>query len=97
MAKELGGQGIRVNVVAPGVIAPEDGQVAEEIEQRYRALTALGRLGRGEEVAAAVRFLVSDDASYPTRPRSGATRTAPSTSRTAPRCTRSAAAARCRR
>jgi 3-oxoacyl-[acyl-carrier protein] reductase len=64
LAKEVGGRGIRANVVAPGVIAPEGEEVSPEIEARYRALTALGRLGRAEEVAGAVLFLVSDHSSY---------------------------------
>jgi 3-oxoacyl-[acyl-carrier protein] reductase len=64
LAKELGPREIRVNVVAPGVIAPEDEELSPEIEQRYKFLTALGRLGRGDEVAGAVMFLVSDLSSY---------------------------------
>jgi 3-oxoacyl-[acyl-carrier protein] reductase len=64
LAKELGPRDIRVNVVAPGVIAPDGEEVPPEIEQRYRALTALGRLGRSDEVAGAVLFLVSDLSTY---------------------------------
>lgn len=64
LAKELGPRGIRVNVVAPGVIAPDDEELSPEIERRYTFLTALGRLGRGDEVAGAVVFLLSDLSSY---------------------------------
>ena len=66
LAKELGGRDIRVNNVAPGVIAADDEEVPPEILARYRTLTALGRLGRTAEVAGAVQFLVSDLSRYVT-------------------------------
>ncbi|GAA0526041.1 SDR family NAD(P)-dependent oxidoreductase [Paractinoplanes ferrugineus] len=59
LAKELGGRGIRVNVVAPGPIETEE-EVSPQVRQRYQQLIALRRLGRPEEVANAVLFLVSD-------------------------------------
>ena len=61
-AKELGRSGIRVNAVAPGVIRTdltagvEEGPVVEK--------TPLGRLGTPEDVARAIRFLVSDEAAF---------------------------------
>ncbi len=67
MALEWGPSGVRVNGVAPGLI---DGGMSAEIfaDERFRALRAervpLGRLGRSEDVADAVMFLVSDRASY---------------------------------
>jgi 3-oxoacyl-[acyl-carrier protein] reductase len=65
LCKELGPRGIRVNVVAPGVIdTAEAGQLPGEVRDRYNKLTALGRLGRPEEVGAAVVFLASDESSY---------------------------------
>jgi 3-oxoacyl-[acyl-carrier protein] reductase len=64
LAKELGPLGMRVNVVAPGVITPSDGALPPQTEQLYRRLTALGRLGRAREVAGAVLFLASDLATY---------------------------------
>lgn len=69
LAKELGPRGIRVNVVAPGVIDSDQDHALPparraELEQRYRALTALGRVGRVEEVAGVVLFLASDLARY---------------------------------
>ncbi|GAA0297193.1 SDR family NAD(P)-dependent oxidoreductase [Streptomyces polychromogenes] len=66
LAKELGPQGIRVNVVAPGVIETADKPLNEEIRARYERLTALGRLGQGEEVAGPVLFLASSLSAYMT-------------------------------
>jgi 3-oxoacyl-[acyl-carrier protein] reductase len=65
LCKELGTQGIRVNVVAPGVIGSgELGDLSPEQRGRYAYLAALGRLGRPEEVAHAVLFLASDLSSF---------------------------------
>ena len=65
-ARDLGPRGITVNVVQPGPIDtdmnPADGPYAEAI----RPSTALGRYGTADEVAAAVAFLASPDASYVT-------------------------------
>lgn len=65
LAKELGPRGIRVNVIAPGVIETQEArQLPPERRDHYTRLAALGRLGRPEEVGTAVVFLASDDASY---------------------------------
>lgn len=65
ICKEVGGKGIRVNVVAPGVIGTgEMGDLSPEQRARYAYLSALGRLGRPQEVANAVLFLASDLASF---------------------------------
>jgi 3-oxoacyl-[acyl-carrier protein] reductase len=64
LAKELGPQGIRVNVLAPGVIEPEDAPLPEEVRARYHRLTSLGRLGRPHDITGAALFLASDLASY---------------------------------
>ena len=66
LAKELGPRGIRVNVVAPGVIEPEEAPLPAAVQERYRGLTALGRLGTPAEVAGAVLFLAGDLSGYVT-------------------------------
>ena len=66
-AKDLAPQGIRVNAVSPGVI--EAGEFLEYPQERKDAMMAtlpLGRLGRPEEVAEAICWLLSDAASYVT-------------------------------
>lgn len=70
-ALELAPKGIRVNAVAPGAITDTDFMVpiigrrlnAEEVKQ-FGALHALGRTGSSSEVAKAVLFLASKDASF---------------------------------
>lgn len=67
LAKELGSRNITVNVVAPGFVptALTEGILAEgDNLQRAVEATPLGRLGMPEDVAAAVAFLASDDASF---------------------------------
>ena len=68
LAWEEGRHGIRVNAIAPGPIAsPRMIATIDEAEQRaYRRHSALARLGRPEEAAAAILFLASDDASFVT-------------------------------
>ncbi len=66
-AKELGARGIRVNAVAPGVIATDlVAHLPQQVLDRTVAGTPLGRLGTAAEVAAAIRFLVSDEAAFVT-------------------------------
>ena len=65
MARELASRGITVNVVAPGLIATEmTDALGDEVRAKWVAQVPLGRLGTPEEVAGAVRFLASDEASY---------------------------------
>ncbi len=67
LAKELGNRGVRVNAVAPGYIETElTGVLSEEVRDLILRNTALGRLGTAEDVATAVRFLCSDEASFVT-------------------------------
>lgn len=71
-ASDLKGRDIRVNVVAPGVIVTpaykselgmNDEQIAD-YSTYTESITPLGRTGEPDEVAKAVSFLASDDASY---------------------------------
>ncbi len=65
LAKELGGRGIRVNAIAPGYIATElTDRLPEQARDAILASTPLQRLGSPADVAAAVRFLVSDGAGF---------------------------------
>ena len=65
LARELGTRGVRANVVAPGYIDTRLTQViAEEMRELMLANTPLGRFGKPEDVAGAVRFLCSEEASF---------------------------------
>lgn len=65
LARELGSRGITVNCVAPGYIPTALTDVlSEEMKQAILEQTPLKRLGRPEEVAAAVAFLASDEAAF---------------------------------
>jgi 2-hydroxycyclohexanecarboxyl-CoA dehydrogenase len=73
IARENARFGITANAIAPGPIdtpllrrATELGEVGERVIETMRAATQLRRLGEPDEVAAAVAFLASDDASYVT-------------------------------
>jgi len=67
LAKEVVADGVRVNAVAPGVIATPllDGLTPDAVEY-MRSKVPMGRMGTIEEVAAVVHFLASDDASFVT-------------------------------
>ena len=59
-ARELGRDGVRVNVIAPGFITtPMSASLPSEIKERAVAETVLGRTGRPEDIADAVVFLCS--------------------------------------
>lgn len=65
ISRELGGRGITANVVAPGFIETDmTAELPEDRKKAYQASIPAGRFARPEEVAAAVRFVASDDAAY---------------------------------
>jgi 3-oxoacyl-[acyl-carrier protein] reductase len=65
LARELGSRGVRANVVAPGYIHTRLTDVLpEEARAAMLANTPLGKLGDPEDIAGAVRFLCSDEASF---------------------------------
>ena len=69
LAGDLGPLNIRVNVVRPGIVPSELRGLTEEEETRTLGgrvprIQALGSVGRGMDVAAAVAFLISDDAAW---------------------------------
>jgi len=67
LARELGSRGVRANVVAPGYISTRlTNELPEELRNAMLANTPLGRFGDPEDVAGAVRFLCSDEASFVT-------------------------------
>lgn len=67
LARELGSRGVRANVVAPGYVRTQLTDVLpEEATAAMLTATPLGRLGDPGDVAGAVRFLCSDEASFVT-------------------------------
>jgi 3-oxoacyl-[acyl-carrier protein] reductase len=65
LAREVAGRGITVNSVAPGfILTAMTDALPEKAREDLIALIPNGRLGVPEDVASAVRFLVSDGASY---------------------------------
>lgn len=67
LAKVLAPHGIRVNAIAPGVIASPMSNAINDAQMRTQlAMTAMGRIGTPEEIARVVRFLAGVDASYMT-------------------------------
>jgi 3-oxoacyl-[acyl-carrier protein] reductase len=67
LARELAPRGVRANAVAPGYIQTALTDVLpEDVQQAILTNTPLARLGSPEDVAGAVRFLCSDEASFVT-------------------------------
>ncbi|KAA6424243.1 MAG: dehydrogenase reductase SDR family member 4-like [Trebouxia sp. A1-2] len=69
LSDELGPKGIRVNCVAPGIVPTKFASALvenPELREQQRTANALKRLGTPQDMAAAVAYLSSDDASYVT-------------------------------
>ncbi len=65
LAREVASRGITVNAVAPGFIETAMTEsLPEEIQKQFLDVIPMGRFGTAQEVAQAVRFLISDEASY---------------------------------
>jgi 3-oxoacyl-[acyl-carrier protein] reductase len=65
LALELGSRNITVNAVAPGFIATDmTSELSDELKQKMIDATPLKRMGTAEEIASAVKFLVSDEAAF---------------------------------
>ena len=65
LAKELGPSGVRVNCIAPGVISTEMNATLTEADiDALKDETPLGSIGTARDIANAVRFLASDNASF---------------------------------
>jgi len=65
LAREAGARGVRVNAVAPGYIETRLTEVLpDEVKGKMLEATSLGRFGKPEDIARAVRFLCSDEAAF---------------------------------
>jgi len=65
LAQEMGSRNITINAVAPGFIETDmTEKLSQELKDNMVGHIALKRIGRPEDVAAAVRFLASEEASY---------------------------------
>ena len=65
LARELAGRNITVNAIAPGYVATDmTNSLPEEIRKSLQERIPLKRVATGEDIAGAVAFLASADASY---------------------------------
>lgn len=68
IAKEFGHRGIRANVVAPGPVETDFNNAAirsnPQMKERLSGLTALGRVGRADDIGSVVAFLCTDDSKW---------------------------------
>ena len=67
LAVELARRGITVNAVAPGLIETDMADALADMQEEVKKAIPMRRLGKAEEVAAAVSFLFRDEAAYITR------------------------------
>jgi len=63
-AAEYGPRGVRVNAVAPGPTRTPASDAYSDMLERFAALAPAGRAAEPEEIAAAIAYLASDDASF---------------------------------
>ena len=67
LARELGGRGVRANVVAPGYIQTDmTADLGDKVTDAMKGQIPLGRLGQPDDIAAATLFLLSDASTYVT-------------------------------
>lgn len=67
IAREYGSRGVTANVVAPGFVETDmTAGLSDELKKRLRESAPAGRLGRPEDIAAAVLYLASNEAGYVT-------------------------------
>jgi 3-oxoacyl-[acyl-carrier protein] reductase len=65
LAQEMGSRGVTVNVVAPGFVETDmTSAMSAEVKDKLMASIAVRRMGQPSDVAAAVRFLASEEAGY---------------------------------
>jgi 3-oxoacyl-[acyl-carrier protein] reductase len=64
LALELGSLNVTVNALAPGLVRLPDRETPEAYRAQYLSMVPLRRLGTPDDIAGAVRFLLSDDARY---------------------------------
>ncbi len=69
LAKELGGQGVRVNAIAPGLVETHFAKALidnEDIHEHVVSMTPLHRHAQPDEIVGAALYLASDAASFTT-------------------------------
>ena len=64
LAQEFGPYGVRVNAVAPGLIEVDEAHVSPEYKEMFVRMVPRGRIGRPEDIAATVGFLLTQAADY---------------------------------
>jgi len=65
LARELGGKGVTANVVAPGFVETDmTASLPDSVKENVLAAMSVRRLGRPEDIAAAVAYVASDEAGY---------------------------------